>query len=329
MAKRADSAHPLPATVAPQLATLVSAPPTRDEWAYEIKLDGYRILARCDRGTVQMFRRNGNEWTDKMPSLVSELAAIPVDTAWLDGEVVVQQANGLPDFNALQNAFDAKQGSDTMTYFVSDVLHLDGSDLRPSDFRTRRQVLEKRLARHQKERVRLSATFNADGASVLQSACKMGLEGIIAKRMDAPYKGTRDDSWLKIKCQQRQEFVIGGFVTRTGSGREIGSLLLGVYDDEGRLRYAGSVGTGWDSTLAATILRQLEKLETDTMPFDPEFPPTTGRRSKRSTGSERWVTPTAVCEVAFSEWTSNGHVRHPVFKGMRRHKRSSDVHRES
>ena len=317
-----------PTSVTPQLATLASAPRTRGEWVYEIKLDGYRILARCDHGDVQMFTRNGNDWTDKMPSLVRELATIPVETAWLDGEVVVQQENGLPDFNALQNAFDAKQGSDAMTYFVFDVLHLDGRDLRPSDFRTRRRVLENMLARHQQDRVRLSATFNVDGASVLQSACKMGLEGIIAKRLDAPYKGTRDQSWLKVKCQRGQEFVIGGFVTRTGSGREIGSLLLGVYDDEARLRYAGSVGTGWDSTLAAAILRQLEKLETDTMPFDREFPPKKGRWSKRSTGTERWVKPTAVCEVTFVEWTADGHLRHPSFKGLRRDKPATQVRRE-
>jgi len=156
----------------------------------------------------------------------------------------------------------------------------------------------------------------------------MGLEGIIAKRLDSTYKGIRDDSWQKVKCQRRQEFVIGGFVTRAGSGREIGSLLLGVYEDEGRLRYAGSVGTGWDSTLAAAILRQLEKIETDAMPFDPEFPPKKGRWSKRSTGSERWVTPTTVCEVTFAEWTPDGHIRHPSFKGMRKDKPASSIRRE-
>ena len=186
MPKRtASRADPLPVSVAPQLATLVGAPPTLGDWTYEIKLDGYRILARCDHGSVRMFTRNGNDWTEKMPSLARELAAIPVETAWFDGEIVVQQGNGLPDFNALQNAFDAKQGSDAMSYFLFDVLYLDGRDLRSSDFRTRRSVLESVLSRHQQDRVRLSATFDADGASVLQSACKMGLEGIIAKRLDS------------------------------------------------------------------------------------------------------------------------------------------------
>src|SRR5262249_48752729 len=159
-----------------------------------------RILARLDHGKVRLFTRNGNDWTDKMPSLARELAALAVETSWLDGEVVVLQESGLPDFNALQNAFDKRQGSDAMTYFVFDALYLNGKDLRASDLRTRRQVLENILSGHDAHRVRLSQTFDADGQSVLQSACKMGLEGIIAKRLDAPYKGVRDDTWLKIKC---------------------------------------------------------------------------------------------------------------------------------
>jgi bifunctional non-homologous end joining protein LigD len=181
---------------------------------------------------VRLFTRNGNDWTDKMPSLVRELAAIPVETAWLDGEVVVLQANGLPDFNALQNAFDKRQGSDAMTYFVFDALYLEGHDLRRRALRDRRQILQAILARHEQNRVRLSETFHVDGTSILQSACKMGLEGIIAKRLDAAYKGVRDETWLKIKCQRRQEFVVGGFAHRAGSGKEVGTLMLGVYDEE-------------------------------------------------------------------------------------------------
>jgi bifunctional non-homologous end joining protein LigD len=171
-------------------------------------------------------------------------------------------------------------------------------------------------------------TFDADGASVLQSACKMGLEGVIAKRLTAPYRSARTDAWLKVKCQLRQEFVIGGFTTRTGSGREIGSLLLGVYDDDGRLSYAGSVGTGWDSMLAAAILRSMEKLEAAESPFAPDYAPTKGRWSKRAVGSERWVKPTAVAEVSFTEWTPEGSIRHPTFRGMRQDKPAKSIRRE-
>jgi bifunctional non-homologous end joining protein LigD len=319
----------MPETIAPQLATLVSAPPTRGEWTFEIKLDGYRVLARCDHGAVRLFTRNSNDWTDKMPTLARELALLSVDTAWLDGEIVIQTADGLPDFNALQNAFDKRQGDAAMTYFVFDLLYLDGHDLRPLDLRARRAMLEVLLDRHEQRQVRLSRTFDADGASVLQSACKMGLEGIVAKHLDAPYRGgVRSEAWQKIKCERRQEFVIGGFTTRAGSSREIGSLLLGIYDDEGRLRSVGSVGTGWDSTLASAILHNLEKLETGAPAFDPQFAPTKGRWSKRAAGGERWVRPTAVCEVSFVEWTPDGHIRHPRFRGMRTDKPAASVRRE-
>ena len=241
--------------------------------------------------------RNGNDWTAKMESLAREVSMLPVKSAWFDGEVVVLGDDGLPKFNALQNAFDSA-GTEDITYFMFDVLYLNGKDLRGLEFRERRAVLEQLFADYDQGRVRLSQTFDADGASVLQSAYKMGLEGVIAKRLNAPYRGARTDAWQKVKCQLRQEFVIGGFTARTGSGREIGSLLLGVYDEDGKLRSAGSVGTGWDSAIASTILAQLEKLEIPASPFDPDYAPTKGRWSKRAKGSERWVKPTTVAELA-------------------------------
>jgi bifunctional non-homologous end joining protein LigD len=318
----------MPDRISPQLATLVSAPPTRGEWTYEIKFDGYRILARIDDGSVRLFTRNENDWTAKMASLAHELSRLPVKTAWLDGEVVVLADNGVPDFNALQNAFD-KVTTEAITYFVFDVMYLNGKDVRGAQLRERREMLEQLFTDYISDRVRLCQTFGADGRSILQSACKMGLEGVVAKQLNAPYRSTRSQTWLKVKCQLRQEFVIGGFTTRAGSGREIGSLLLGVYDDEGRLRYAGSVGTGWDSMLAAAILRTMEKLETERSAFDPEFAPTKGRWSKRAAGSERWVKPSAVAEVSFTEWTPDGHIRHPTFKSMRTDKSANSIRREA
>ena len=156
----------------------------------------------------------------------------------------------------------------------------------------------------------------------------MGLEGVIAKRLTSRYASSRTEAWVKVKCQLRQEFVVGGFTARAGSEREVGSLLLGVYDDERKLRSVGSVGTGWDSTTAAAILRRLEKLETPVSPFDVEHAPTKGRWSKRAKGSERWVTPSLVAEVSFGEWTPDGHIRHPIFKGMRQDKSADSVERE-
>jgi bifunctional non-homologous end joining protein LigD len=291
------------------------------------KLDGYRILARCEDGDARLFTRNGNDWTAKMQSLAREIAKLPVESAWVDGEVVVMGDNGISDFNALQNAFD-KSATEGITYFVFDLLYLNGKDLRLLEYRQRRSLLEAMLLVYRNDRVRLSQTFDADGASVLQSACKMGLEGVIAKRLNARYASARSDTWQKIKCQLRQEFVIGGFTTRAGAGREVGSLLLGVYDDDGRLLSVGSVGTGWDSMLAAALLRRLETLEVAASPFDPHHAPTKGRWSKRAKGSERWVTPELVAEVSFTEWTPDGNIRHPTFKGLRADKPAKQIRRE-
>jgi bifunctional non-homologous end joining protein LigD len=191
-------------------------------------------------------------------------------------------------------------------------------------------LLEELLSDFEHDRVRLNQSFDADGPSVLQSACKMGLEGIVAKRLNAPYRsGARTDTWQKVKCQLRQEFVVGGFTKRAASGREVGSLILGVYDDEGRLRYAGSVGTGWPSAIAAKLLGELEQLETSAMPFHPDFPPTKGRWSKRAVGGEHWIAPSPVVEVTFTEWTPDGHIRHPTFKGVRKDKVAKEVRREA
>jgi len=321
------AADPFPDTLSPQLATLVSKPPDRGDWVYEIKLDGYRILARCEGRKARLFTRNSNDWTAKMASLAREVAALRIDTAWLDGEVVVLGEGGIPDFNALQNAFD-QRGTEAIIYFVFDLLYLDGRDLRGLEFRQRRELLEGLFAEHDQGRVRLAQTFAADGPSVLQSACKMGLEGVIAKKVNAPYKSSRSDAWLKVKCEFRQEFVIGGFVTRAGSTSEIGSLLLGVYDDEGRLRSVGSVGTGWDSAAAVAMFRSLKALEVTTSAFDPEFAPTKGRWSRRPAGAERWVQPAIVVEVKFTEWTPDGHIRHPKFLGMRYDKAAETIRRE-
>ncbi len=319
----------MPDTAAPQLATLVSAPPLGDGWAYEIKFDGYRILARCKGEGVRLFTRNGNDWTDKMASLAGQVALLPFETAWLDGEVVVLGEDGLPNFNALQNAFD-HVGTENITYFVFDLLYLNGSDVRGLPFSKRREMLEELFNGHESSRVRLSQIFEADGVSVFQSACKMGLEGVIAKRRNAQYLSRRTEAWLKVKCQRRQEFVIGGFTTRAGtSSKEIGSLLLGVYDENRKLRSAGSVGTGWDSATASALLKDLLKSEVEKSPFDPGYAPAKGRWSKRPAGSERWVSPNLVAEVSFTEWTPDGSVRHAVFQGMRRDKSANAVQRES
>ncbi len=315
----------LPRKLSPQLATLVKKPPTGDAWLYEAKLDGYRVLARIEGGAVRLFTRNGNDWTAKMPQLAKELERLDLRSGWLDGEIVVMNERGVPDFNALQNAMDASKGA-AVSFFAFDMPYADGYDLTRTPLQQRRAALRVVMARHKGERVKFSDDFPADGETMLKAACKMGLEGIIAKRRDAIYVSTRATTWLKIKCSARQEFVVVGFVDRTGSKSEVGSMLLGYYDN-GSLRYAGSVGTGWDMRTGAELHRRFVNLEIDRPALDPaEVKP--GRWSKRKPGTERWVKPETVVEIEFTEWTPEGHVRHPSFQGMREDKPARDVVRE-
>ena len=299
--------------MSPQLATLAKAPPGAG-WIYEIKFDGYRLLARIEGGAVRLFTRNGNDWTDKMRGLADELASLPVGNAWLDGEAVVLNDKGVPDFNALQNAFDRSR-EQSIVYFAFDVLFIDGVDLRPRPQSERSARLRGLLATHSCSRVRVSEAFDADGATALRSACAMGLEGLIAKKLDAPYASTRSKSWLKLKCNQRQEFVVGGFTERDKASAEVGSLLLGVYDASGNLIPAGSVGTGWDSATARKLMELLAVIETKGSPFVRKH--SSGRWSRRKPSGERWVEPRLIVDVTFQELTPDGLVRHASFKGAR------------
>jgi bifunctional non-homologous end joining protein LigD len=315
----------LPEKLAPQLATLTSAPPPGNDWVAENKFDGYRLLARIQGGKVRLFTRNGNDWTSKLKDLAAEIAALGVDSAWLDGEIVVLNEAGVPDFNRLQNAIDNSRSKD-IVFFLFDMPFLGTKDLRPLPLVSRRAALKELLAERGTDRVRFSEAFNAPATQLLAAACNLGLEGVILKRADSPYVSSRSETWLKLKCQQRQEFVVVGFTDRSGAANEVGGLLLGYHED-GVLRYGGSVGTGWNSSLGRELHAQLVKLEVD-KPAVEASTVKPGRWSKRTAGSERWVRPKMVVEVAFSEWTPEGHVRHPTFRGVRSDKPGKDITRE-
>ncbi|MFJ7789401.1 DNA ligase D [Pseudomonas sp. NPDC096925] len=300
---------PLPTQLQPQLATLVDSPPGGD-WRYEVKFDGYRILARIDGDDVRLFTRNGHDWSSKLPRQAAALRALGIDAAWLDGEVVVAGENGAADFQALQNAFDTEH-DEHITYYLFDLPFLGGQDLRQLPLQDRRSTLQHLLEHNESDVLRYSADFDQPVESLLDSACQLQLEGLIGKRVDSPYSGRRSPDWIKLKCKQRQEFVIVGYTDPKGSRSGFGALLLALHDnDSGELRYAGKVGTGFSATTLASIHARLEPLEIDT----PALPkPPAGAEAR----GVHWLKPQLLAEVAYAQMTRDGFVRHSVFHGLR------------
>lgn len=309
----------LPPTLQPELATLVDGPPDDpQDWIFEIKFDGYRMLARVENGAVQLVTRNANEWTHKLPGLVKALRAMELPDGWYDGEIIMP-GNGTPaDFQALQNAFDSAR-TEHIVYYLFDLPYCAGYDLRQVPLVQRREVLQRIVERKPHANVRFSAVFEAAAAELLASACKLGLEGVIGKRRDSAYACRRSTDWVKLKCAQRQEFVIGGWTDPKGSRTGIGSLLLGVHDAQGRLKYAGNVGTGFNEAVLRDLRSRLDALAAERNPF------AEGTGIPRGT---HWVRPELVCEVSFGEWTREGKVRHSVFHGLRSDKPPEAIGRE-
>ena len=317
----------LPEKLSPQLATLATGVPRSGDWVYEIKFDGYRLMTRLENGRALLVTRGGHDWSAKMPGLVRELTQLGLKSAWLDGEIVVLDQDDAPDFNALQKSFDHPTGSSNVVYFLFDLPFFEGYDLREVELVERRQLLKAFLEENGTDHLRFSADFKGDLASILSSARRLNLEGVIAKRTDAPYSSSRTETWLKLKCKQRQEFVVCGYTDRSDGSPQIGSLLLGVNSSEG-LVSVGSVGTGWSSEEAGELKRKLAKHEVGKAPFAVgQSKP--GRWSRRAAGSERWVEPRLVAEVEFSDWTPDGQVRHAAYVGLRTDKPAKAVVRET
>jgi bifunctional non-homologous end joining protein LigD len=317
---------PMPATLAPQLASLAGAAPAGGEWSWEIKLDGYRLMARIEAGEVRLITRGGHDWSAKMPALVKALGALSLKATWLDGEIVVLGADGTPDFNALQNAFDRAR-TEAIDYFVFDLPYFEGHDLRAVPLAARRQLLRRLLDDKPVEHLRFSADFDAAPAAILESARRMGLEGVIAKRKDSPYESRRTETWLKLKNKLRQEFVIAGYTDRSSGEAEVGSLLLAVYDERRQLVYVGNVGTGWSAATAAALKTRLEKIEVAASPFGTK-PLHRHRWATRDPALQHWVKPQLVAEVEFADWTPEQQVRHAKFIGLRDDKDAGAVTRE-
>lgn len=310
----------IPAQLKPQLATLVESAPEGD-WQYEIKFDGYRIMARIDQEEVQLFTRNGHDWTHKLPKQAQALAALGLESAWLDGEMVVADADGVPDFQALQNAFDSGR-SENVVYYLFDLPYLNGVDLREVPVEERRAALATVLKSHESPLLRFSEAFDETPQALLNSACQMRMEGLIGKRLGSPYVSRRSSDWIKLKCKHRQEFVIVGYTDPKGARSAFGALLLGLHErDSGELRYAGKVGTGFNESTLKSILAQLKPLRVKKPAV---INPPSGFEAK----GVHWLKPSLLAEVAFAEMTRDGSVRHAVFHGLRDDKPAKDITEE-
>lgn len=311
--------------VQPQLASLVGEVPVGDGWVFETKYDGYRILAHVARDQVALHTRNGKDFTARAPSVASALRELG-HTAVLDGELVsppTGPARGRAalagDFQALQNALRAGRSA-KLVYFVFDLLRLDGEDLRPRPLRERKQALRALLAGLDHAHVRLGEHLEGQGSLIYQHACRLGMEGVIAKRADAPYTAGRSRSWLKIKCLGREELIVVGYTKPSGARAHLGALLLATRE-RGKLRYAGKVGTGFTQSSLRELSQRLRPLRRATPPVSPA---PVGAETRGAT----WVEPTLVVEVAFTEWTQDGRLRHPSFQGLREDKPAREVRRE-
>jgi bifunctional non-homologous end joining protein LigD len=308
----------LPAFIPPQLATLVSAPPAGDAWLHETKFDGYRILCRLADGRATLWSRNRNDWSTRFPGIAEAAASIPAREAFLDGEIAALVKDGTTSFQALQNA-PSGDGRDTIVYFVFDLLHLDGQDLRAAALDARKAALERLLSSRQDGPIRYSRHVIGQGERFFRQACARGLEGIISKRRDQPYESGRGRDWLKVKCSREQEFVIGGFTEPKGTRAGLGAILLGVHDEAGELVYAGKVGAGFTSASVRALRHRLDRLRVSKPPF---------RRRPPGAAGVHWVRPALVAQVQFTEWTDDGRLRHPTFRGLRDDKPARDVVRE-
>jgi bifunctional non-homologous end joining protein LigD len=311
----------LPAFVPPCLAKLADKAPDSDNWIHEIKFDGYRLQARLDGGKVKLLTRRGLDWTRKFSTIAEAVAKLPAKIALIDGELVVEANDGVSSFSLLQQ--DLKDGRhDRMVFYAFDLMHLNGADLKSLPLHARKETLARLLANAGKRGpLRLSESLAEPGSVLLKHACKMGLEGIVSKLSDAPYRSGRGHDWIKTKCSDRQEMVVAGFAPSIADAHAVGALVLGYYG-HGKLHYAGRTGTGFTHQTARELYRKLKPLKRGKPPFD-AMP-----QEERGARAPVWVEPKLVAEVDFHGWTHGERVRQASFQALREDKPAEQVVRE-
>jgi bifunctional non-homologous end joining protein LigD len=313
------SFDPMPERVQPCLALLKSKPPRGDEWTYEIKWDGYRLAIHIEPGRIRLITRGGHDWTQRFPAIAEAARALGPVTMILDGEAVVLDDAGRSDFGLLQRSLGAKgknagRGvSHEAVFYASDLLYLDGHDLTATEYRVRRHLLEDALPQSDGA-MRISEEIDADPEALLQNACELGLEGIIAKHADRPYRSGRTGDWQKIKCSQSEAFVVVGYEPSTAVPGSIASLLLAAYRGD-EFVHVGNVGTGFTHDEARRLLKTLDRLKVRKPVV------------AMSGAGIVFTSPTLIAEIEFRAWTSDGKLRHPSYKGLRDRQDNADIFR--
>jgi DNA ligase D-like protein (predicted ligase) len=319
---RQPDASPLPRWIPPQLCELVEVAPSGPQWLHEIKLDGFRMSARIERGREQLLTRTGLDWSDKYPTVIAALAKVRAKTSYLDGELCGIGDDGLPSFSQTQAATDGSRAV-RVVYYVFDLLHLDGGAAASLPLIERKALLKPWIA--DVPGLQFNDDEPGDGELIRRHACELGFEGVVSKTVDAPYAPGNRGLWQKSKCLNRQEFVVVGWTDPEGSRPHVGALLLGYYTDDGKLIYAGRVGTGMPDK---DLRRRLDPLTRASMPLSAPPPRKTRFGSPLVLSRVHWVEPRLVAEITYLTWTADGLLRQTVYVGLRSDKPATQVRRE-
>jgi bifunctional non-homologous end joining protein LigD len=306
----------MPAFVEPQLASLVERAPSGDGWVHEVKIDGYRMQLRVEGGRAVLRSRSGLDWTDRYPEVAADAEGLP--DCLLDGELTALRKDGTPDFATFQTAMSSGE-RDAMVFFVFDALFVRGEDLRARPLSERKRRLAELLDEHAADRLRLVDHISGPGPAVHKGACRMGLEGIVSKKLESPYRSGRGPVWVKAKCRPGQEVIVGGW--NSHGGMTFRSLIAGVMQD-GKLVHVGDIHTGYGQETSRDLMKRLRALETDACPFEAGSPP-------RKTREIHWAKPELIAEIEFAGWTANGKLRQASFKGLREDKTPEEITTET